>query len=65
MSEPEPNHRNLSLLVIALLAVVVIIFILNPTRREDEAALEGVASEAAIDRDGTLRNSPTVVDPAE
>lgn len=58
MAEPENRNRTLWLLVIGLLAVAALIFILNPTRGEDEARMEAVAEKASIDRDDTLRDYP-------
>ena len=63
MSEPGNNNRNLWFLVIALLAVVAIIFVLNPTRGDDEAQLEAAVDEAQIDRDDTLQDYPVEADP--
>lgn len=65
MADPQKTNKTLWLIVIALLALVAIIFILNPTRGEDEAALEAVAEEAAIDRDDTLTDYPVEADPIE
>ncbi len=62
MSEPKPNNKTLWLLVIALFVVVAIIFILNPTRGDDEAALEAAVDEASIDRDDTLGDYPVQSD---
>ncbi|WP_338241720.1 hypothetical protein [Aurantiacibacter hainanensis] len=65
MPNKSSNNKTLWLVVIALLAVVAVIFILNPTRGEDEAALEAVAQEAAIDRDDTLSDYPVEAEPMD
>lgn len=62
MEEPKSN-KNLWYLVIALLAVVIIIFVLNPTRGEDEAQMEAAVEQAEIDRDDTLQDYPVQADP--
>ncbi len=63
MADRNPSYRNLWLLVIALLAVVVVIFVLNPTRGEDEAQLRAVAEDASIDRLNTLEDHPRQAEP--
>ncbi|MGB3797953.1 MAG: hypothetical protein WA957_16840 [Alteraurantiacibacter sp.] len=58
MQEPKSSNKTLWLMVIALLAVAAIIFVINPTRGEDEAAMEAAVEQASIDRDDTLNDYP-------
>ncbi len=62
MAESKSN-KTLWYIVLALLAVVALIFILNPLRGEDEAQMEAVADEASIDRDDTLQDYPVEAEP--